>query len=193
MDDVAAVRLGFEHPYSVPQVSTQAFVTQDLIEEYGVRPGMESFMMGRLIGRDGRQQTNPTVRFGHLAMMPEDVIRKDGLKQESFLVDLTSLSGNSGSPVFIYEDSNHFPGDTSSRFFGVRLLGINWGFYRRKERVLTGDEANPRETDYWIDDNSGFACVIPCWKISELLADVDDAGDLAKVDVRDESDIPTQT
>jgi hypothetical protein len=54
-------------------VPTDAFVTEEFIRHFGIRPGMEAFMMGRLIGRDGLQQTNPPVRFGHLGMMPDRV------------------------------------------------------------------------------------------------------------------------
>jgi hypothetical protein len=180
-DDVAAFRLVVEEPSSVPVVPMDAFITAEFIVEFGIRPGIETFMMGRLIGRDGLQQTNPSVRFGHLAMMPDRVLRDDGIMQESFLVDLTSLAGHSGSPVFVYEFPHYFPGDKEFRFFGVRLLGINWGFYRRKEKVWTGPDAKPHDTGLWIDGNTGFACVVPSWKITEVLAEVDEAGSAAQV------------
>jgi hypothetical protein len=181
LDDVAAFRLVVQEPSGVSVVPTDAFITEDFVAEFGIRPGMESFMMGRLIGRDGLQQTNPSVRFGHLAMMPDRVRRDDGIMQESFLVDLTALAGHSGSPVFIYEVPHYFPGDKESRFGGIRLLGINWGFYRRLEKVWTGVDSNPHDTGLWVDGNSGFACVVPSWKILEVLAEVDEAGTAAEL------------
>jgi hypothetical protein len=192
-DDVAAFRLIVQEPSGVPVVPTDAFVTEEFIAEFGIRPGMEAFMMGRLIGRDGLQQTNPSVRFGHLAMMPDRVRRDDGIMQESFLVDITSLAGHSGSPVFIYETPHHFPGDKEFRFGGIRLTGINWGFYRRPEKVWTGVDANPHDTGLWIDGNSGFACVVPCWKIMEVFAEVDEAGSTAQVHVPAENAVDSQT
>lgn len=82
--------------------------------------------------------------------MPDKISRGDGLIQESFLVDLMSLAGHSGSPVFIYEIPNHLPGDKDFRFLGVRLLGINWGYYRRVEKVLKGIGEHPEVTDLWM-------------------------------------------
>lgn len=181
LDDVAAIRLRIDDPSAVPIVPTGAFITEEFIREHGIRPGMEAFMMGRLVGRDGLQQTNPSVRFGHLAMMPDGVRRDDGILQESFLVDLVSLAGYSGSPVFLFETSHHFPGDKEIRFHGVRLLGINWGFYRRRETVWTGPDDCKEDTKHWVNANSGFACVVPSWRILEVLQQVDDAGIQAEV------------
>lgn len=181
LDDIAAICLRVDEPSGVPVVPTGAFITKNFVREYGVRPGMEAFMMGRLVGRDGLQQTNPSVRFGHLAMMPDGIRRDDGILQESFLVDLFSLAGYSGSPVFLFETQHHFPGDKEFRFHGVRLLGINWGFYRRPEKVWAGADETKTDTGHWVDANSGFACVIPSWKILELLEEVDLAGSAVEV------------
>ena len=180
-DDVAAICLRVAEPSGIPIVPIEAFITKDFICQYGIRPGMDAFMMGRLVGRDGLQQTNPSVRFGHLAMMPDGILREDGIRQESFLVDLFSIAGHSGSPVFLFETPHYFPGDTEHRFPGVRLLGINWGFYRKVEKVWNGTGASKKDTGSWVDGNSGFACVVPCWKISEVLDDVDLAGSAAEV------------
>jgi hypothetical protein len=168
-DDVAAAR--YEHPdiQSLAYVSIGALLSHEMIEEFGIRPGMEAFMIGRLTGLDGLQQTNPSIRFGHLAMMAEPVLRDNGLRQESFLVDLWSLAGYSGSPVFIFETNSYFRGDHENRLHDICLLGINWGFYRKHEPVMNGRSPHTKDTGLWIDGNSGFACVVPGWKIAELL------------------------
>ncbi len=173
-DDVAAARLDHPEIDNLPYVHIDALISQDFIKEFGVRPGMDAFMIGRLTGRDGLQQTNPSVRFGHLAMMAEPILRDIGIRQESFLVDLWSLSGNSGSPVFIFESPEYFPGDTECRFHDLRLLGINWGFYRREEKVQNGQGKDAKDTGLWIDGNSGLACVVPSWKIAGLLDDIEE-------------------
>ena len=192
-DDVAALCLKVTEPSGVPIVPVHAFITESFIREYGIRPGMEAFMMGRLVGCDGVQQTNPSVRFGNLAMMPDGIRRENGLTQESFLVDLFSLAGHSGSPVFLYETQQNFPGDKELRFYGVRLLGINWGFYRKAEIVWNGTGNDKKDTGMWVDVNTGFACVVPSWKILEVLDEVDLAGSAAVVDVEpsDAAPIPS--
>lgn len=46
------------------------------------------------------------MRFGNLAMMPELINQpKRAFEQESFLVDMRSQAGFSGSPVFVYFES----------------------------------------------------------------------------------------
>jgi hypothetical protein len=160
-DDVAITPSRHTDLHNFPYVNEGALVTRSMIQEFGISPGMETFMMGRLTGRDGLQLTNPSVRFGHLSMMAEPIMRDSGLTQENFLVDLPSLPGYSGSPVFIFETTEHFRGDTSFRLHDIKLLGINWGFHRREEKVMAGPSDNAHQTGLWIEDNSGFACVVP--------------------------------
>jgi len=60
-------------------------------------------MVGRFIGHDGHQRNTPAVRFGNIAMMPDEKIKAaDGTEQEGFLVELRSVPGCSGSAVYIY-------------------------------------------------------------------------------------------
>jgi hypothetical protein len=102
-DDVAAYSLepSTKHDYSY--VPIDLFVTQGRISHYGLGPGDDVFMVGRFINQEGRQRNRPLLRFGNVAMMPaDDVKTKEGLQQESFLIETRSLSGFSGSPVFIH-------------------------------------------------------------------------------------------
>jgi len=66
-------------------------------------PGEEVAMLGRFLGYDGADENKPAARFGHLAMSSTVPIPHPwGLTQSSFLVECRSVSGYSGSPVFIY-------------------------------------------------------------------------------------------
>jgi hypothetical protein len=68
-----------------------------------ISPGDDCLMVGRYINEDQRQFDRPVVRFGNLAMLPEFVHQSQrSFDQESFLVDMRSQSGFSGSPVFLY-------------------------------------------------------------------------------------------
>ena len=126
-------------------------------------------MMGRLIRLDGKLKNNPSVRFGHLAMLPQSAPHPRGLKQESFVVEMMSIGGYSGSPVFIYEHQTILPGDTSMRFPGLRLLGINWGHHPTTLRVYEKLRSSLEKTDLWVKSNSGMANVAPAWKIKEAI------------------------
>ncbi len=60
-------------------------------------------MVGRYINQEHRQFDRPVARFGNLAMLPEPIHQRErSFEQESFLVDMRSQAGFSGSPVFVY-------------------------------------------------------------------------------------------
>ena len=54
-------------------------------------------------GIDGGQKNTPSARFGNMSMMPEKPIRRaDGILQESYLLEMRSINGYSGSPAFVH-------------------------------------------------------------------------------------------
>jgi hypothetical protein len=60
-------------------------------------------MLGRFLGYDGTEENKPAARFGHLAMAPTVPVKHPwGFTQPSFLIECRSVSGYSGSPIFIY-------------------------------------------------------------------------------------------
>lgn len=68
-----------------------------------ISPGDDCVMVGRYINQEHRQFDRPVVRFGNVAMLPELVHQVErSFDQESFLVDMRSHAGFSGSPVFVY-------------------------------------------------------------------------------------------
>jgi hypothetical protein len=79
-------------------VPRNIFLDKGTINRYNIGPGDETFVVGRFINHEGRQQNLPTVRFGCIAQMPDEPV----LQQESFLVEARSIGGFSGSPVFVY-------------------------------------------------------------------------------------------
>jgi hypothetical protein len=101
-DDLAVCPLEFSldtHKFSL--LARDWFLTKEEMDEYDIGPGDDVFMAGRFVQHEGRQRNTPVVRFGNLSMMPyEPVTNMRGIKQESFIVEMRSLSGFSGSPVF---------------------------------------------------------------------------------------------
>jgi hypothetical protein len=115
--------------------------------------------------------------------------------QEGFLVECRSLSGFSGSPVFVettqvyrethaqcvheievknrlIEEPPQSPQGMTitpvslSGTWGPWLLGIDWGHIHMYRSVEENGEKRP---DLRVDLNTGIACVLPAWKIMELL------------------------
>ena len=169
-DDIAIASIESEpdrdlYKFKYISIGLDMFVTQKRLKESAIGPGDETFTVGRFIARDERQCNAPIVRFGHLSGLGTEMIERiDGSKQESFLVESHSISGFSGSPVFIWIpiERTKYLQDPKARSF-VRqsarsyrhdpreyFLGIDWGHLE--------DEAPP-----------GMSGVVPAWKLLELL------------------------
>jgi hypothetical protein len=115
-DDIAALPIHVSHqdPLALQTILPDIFLTDKLIEKEDVGIGDDTFMVGRFINHEGKQRNAPAVRFGNIAMMPiETIKRDDGIEQESFLIEMRSIPGYSGSPVFLY--STHADRDFSQR------------------------------------------------------------------------------
>lgn len=181
--DVAITAIGTftmdsEAKYSIP--SRLGFLTQKAIDEFGIGPGDETFMIGRFAGHEGTRRNRPSVRFGNISMMPDEPIVWRKKEQYSYLVEGRSLAGYSGSPVFVHIPPFHrnFPDEKKrERFHGPWLLGIDCGHYLRPEnlikRISGGWDANITNKDWLANANSGMMVVAPCSYINELLNEED--------------------
>jgi len=140
-------------------------------------------MVGRFINHEGKQRNSPTIRFGHISMMPSDddpvshSLNPSG-SQVSFLVEVHSVPGYSGSPVMVRPfPTEKLPAVTHATIFenvfqtapyyqmvaktligGPWFLGVQWG-------VLTlPDPADPQKRHY-----TGLSGVVPAWYLREFL------------------------
>jgi hypothetical protein len=182
-DDVAVRPLGLCPDRDYLYVEHQELVTPGELETLEVAPGDDCLMIGRYIGRENRQFERPVVRFGNVAMSPPELVRQRqrGRDQESFLVDMRSLAGFSGSPVLVFYEEAVFrrklgeppPADwadasgqsVSGGVSKAWLLGIDWGHLPITEDVLDKNRKKVGEMSV----NSGMAAVVPAWKLADLL------------------------
>lgn len=152
-------------------VTREALLTHEDLNKLNIGPGDDVFTIGRFVNHEGEQRNLPTVRFGTIAQMPEEPIRLEtGLRQEGFLIESKSISGYSGSPVFIHIPAytNRWDGKGLNDQYYTRLLGINCGHLPFYEKVV--DKEGNQVEDYQVKGNSGMAVVIPAWKLEDLLA-----------------------
>jgi hypothetical protein len=198
-DDVAVMPIPSD-PNQVRRmtVGLDRFVTKQLIADEDIGIGDDTVMIGRFIGHDGRQRNTPAVRFGNIAMMAEEKIRTvTGFEQESFLVELRSMPGYSGSAVYIYSTNtiqdmstkrkgeslttlsnfNLYGPDAQQHIHlmdlkmapkGPYLLGIDWCHLNNEARVRDPSGALHPEK-LFVRENTGMAGVVPAWKIAEIL------------------------
>ena len=189
-DDVGVFHLGLIDDEAIQYFGISMWVlSQEALLEH-VAPGDDCFMVGRFVRPDREQLSRPVVRFGNIAMTPPEAIKqRDRLdyEQESFLVDMRSLSGFSGSAVVLYyetvgtrgpvgvpEDDPTFSKratqmDWSGVIGNAWLLGIDWGHLpvHAEVRDLSG---NKLDEPYKIQVNSGMAAVVPAWKLLDIFA-----------------------
>lgn len=181
---VRPLGLSFEH-HRFSGIPRSRFITREDEPEthwHSVGPGDEAFMVGRHVNHEGRERNTPMVRFGNLAMMPTAIaVRGDRTAQESFLVEMRSRTGFSGSPVLIRglpygSPVGVMPGD----FW--RFLGVDWGMAPAYLLpVLGADKKEPKsERDKrYVEAASAISAVIPAWKLAELL-DSKEVSDMRK-------------
>lgn len=135
-----------------------------------IRPGVQCFMVGRFMGDDGKRRNSPTVRLGHLAKMPAQLMEHPAVHmQQSFLVEMHTIGGFSGSPVFIHV--GHFSSGIT------KLLGVDWGHLPMEEKVMVRTKGkhgsskplSDNGTETYVVTNSAMSVVVPAWKLWELL------------------------
>ena len=121
-DDVAVFDLKVANDFEYWSVSTELFIRQETIEAYKIGYGDDTFLIGRLVVHSGRTRNQPVVRFGNISLMPnadEPIKQKDRPPQEAFLVECRSISGFSGSSVFV-TTSQTYIGEDAQRLVAFR-------------------------------------------------------------------------
>lgn len=160
-------------------------LTKEQVAELDIGPGDDVFMVGRFINHEGKTRNVPAARFGNISVMPQEKVpQPTGFMQESFLVEMRSQAGYSGSPVHVYRPprvSMIWP-QTNAKFpmfrdeaHGTWLLGVNWGYITddweitRKSKTARPAAASPRAE--YVQANTGMNGVVPAWKLLELIDD----------------------
>jgi hypothetical protein len=159
---VVAPELGYEWPH------------QPIGWPFG--PGEEVVMLGRFLGYDGTDENKPAARFGHLAMSSTVPIKHPwGFTQSSFLVECRSVTGFSGSPIFIYRVQTTVAagllaiGSDRGGKDAPRLLGLDWGNLDRVGRNDYAIDWTEADAAASFPRRSGMMVAVPAWRLAELL------------------------
>ncbi len=163
--------------HKVILIPIEYFATDEIILDKKIGVGDDVFMIGRFIDYDGEITNSPAARFGNISIMPVPIKQPTKYKGKSYCLDLHSLTGFSGSPVFVYRT----PGTNfaekfiliSERFY--YLLGIHWGQFPEEWEIIMKDKLPKPESHALITEGkyvkglSGMTCVIPAEKILGVL------------------------
>jgi hypothetical protein len=169
-DDLAICNVLIDHSrLAIRALPLSAFLTKEIIGNEHLGPGDDVFMVGRFVNHEGKQRNMPSVRFGCISMMPgEPMQRFDGGEQEAFAVEMRSIGGYSGSPVFVHimpllSRVGKYTGNT-----GPWLLGVDYGHVFKNEPVRN-EVGMPLPQNWHVRSNSGVIGVVPAWRLRDFL------------------------
>jgi hypothetical protein len=162
--------------HRVKAVPLNEFITPDAISTYDIGPGDEVFMIGRFVKHDGKLINNPSVRFGNLSMMVDNIEHPGLGTQESFAVEMRSMGGYSGSPVYVHPSAwNMNRRVTNIGGQHLFLLGVDWGHIVDHSEVqvkIVSTEVLAKGPDRqvsYVAANTGMNGVVPAWRLAEMI------------------------
>jgi hypothetical protein len=195
--DIAITPLNLDpRVHKISSISTFQLADKNAVVRKAIDLGDDVFMVGLFIDHGGSTTNVPSVRFGNISMMPnKDALVKQptGFMGESFIIDVHSRTGFSGSPVYVYRTTGS---DLTQRVIKFRevsrndsrkrtdlqpdsplfsLLGIHWGQFpekwelKEKNELSESAKKNLIIEGAYVEGMSGMTCVIPAWEIMRLL------------------------
>lgn len=168
-------------------ISSTVFLTDELIDALQTTPGERLYFPGLFVRQPGNETNLPIIRTGTIAALAKEPISTPLGLTKLHLAEVRSIGGHSGSPVFIYPDSDkefHFgmSRDDNSKFFEARsknpalransMLGLIHGHFpiRPDDLVPTiGRDGNADWIEGVQDFNSGIAAIVPAAEILHVL------------------------
>jgi hypothetical protein len=165
-DDIAICPMETLNPtrHMHKELTPEMLLKRQEIDAFRIGPGDDIFVVGRFKNSQGKMRNIPSVRFGNIAQMPIEPIEQGRVfgkfQQESFLVEARSVSGFSGSPVFLILHASASRQDPEFRLSTdvFRLLGIQWGYIQDWEPVRDSAE-KPVDTGLQVRLNTGMMAV----------------------------------
>jgi len=146
--DVAVVALDLDRRvHKTGSVNTSLFAAKPSMRQLSV--GDDVFMLGLFVDHVGTTTNNPSARFGHISMMPDahaTIEQPTTYRGESFVLDLHSRTGYSGSPVFVFRTPLADLGDPWPRLQGH----VDAGLIAHQLRQ-TGFAAEPRSHEVSVE------------------------------------------
>jgi hypothetical protein len=165
-NDLAVAPVNPSGEWDYAHVGTEMFITPDFVPARNIGPGDEVYLISRTVTVVKQKLGNfGTVRFGNVAMNPNQT-------EPYFLVELRSVSGHSGSPVFLYDLPHHWESVRSrDQSFHIVLLGVNCGHIRDYSPILSPTATGQLiENKKWVAEHHiSIAQVEPAWKLMPLL------------------------
>jgi hypothetical protein len=184
--DVAVTFPGFPivPGLKVHSVALENFATDEKIKQESIGIGDDVFAIGLFTHKSGNERNTPIMRTGIIASMPDEPL-ETGEDDELpgickiYLVELRSIGGISGSPVFVHLDfwrlgPNMFEKRIDIGGLTIQrktfLLGLIRGHWNLERRVVAHDHVPPATEDEEIEKlNTGIAMVTPIKDVLDII------------------------
>ena len=145
-------------------------VTDETISNEGIGAGDDIFVVGLFSKHTGDEKNVPIIRMGNIALISDEPVHHHLFGNiEAYLIEMHSIGGVSGSPVFVEKPVPIALGNTlvPTTIWKWFLLGLVSGHsdVARGESIDIEDE----ETGATSSINAGIATIIPAKKILETL------------------------
>lgn len=155
--DVAIVPLKPPPELDFKLIPLSIFLSDDTIRNEYIGIGDDVFITGLFAHLSGSKRNLPIVRWGNIAMMPDEPVPTRLGMIEAYLIEARSIGGLSGSPAFVYK--------AIGRRGKLYLLGLMHGHWD----IPPEDKNDLVITDSFGSVNMGIAIVVPAKKILETL------------------------
>jgi hypothetical protein len=141
---------------------TYTAITHEVIRENGIGIGDEVFVIGLFTKHHGGERNLPIVRTGNIAMMPEEPVQTNYGLMTAYLIELRSIGGLSGSPVYVHKqwaDPKHKR--TGHILYWLGMIHGHWNIEEKSIDMPIHDKEQQL--------NTGIGIVVPAYKILEIL------------------------
>src|SRR5205823_6633926 len=165
-DDIAVRLMSFKQHHDKSTVSLNSFLDDAIIDDNDLGIGDEVYSIGRFLDIDGSKVNRPVVRFGNVSLLtptvPVQVRGPSKGFQDSYLVEMRSRTGFSGSPMLLYipplvmGSFNRKKPVHSGKWHGPWLMGVHWG-----QLPVVGPDAQALGKQVPLHWGSGMSAVVP--------------------------------
>jgi hypothetical protein len=167
--DVAVLPVSPPDEFDTATISSDLILTDDVSLRYGLGVGDEIFSVGLFAKHWGKTRNVPLVRSGIIAAMPGEPLQDptSGIEYQAYLVEMRSIGGLSGSPVFAYFGVDRIlVEDHVQPYFttSIYLLGLIRGHWPKTGEWLSDFETSEADTI-----NTGIAIVTPIQDVIALI------------------------
>ena len=177
-DDVAVMPFpflyaGLDLPFDVWPIEIPVWAaTDEIVQGEGIGVGDEVTAIGLFTHRDGKHRNVPIVRSGIISAMPGEPLEDpgSGLEYEAYLVEIRSIGGLSGSPVYVvFPVGRYHHGTFEATRGSIYLIGLVRGHWPKKsEEFADFGESEVEQL------NTGIAIVTPIQKAVDVIMNTED-------------------